>query len=80
MIRLKAADALLQASSRIVPRSVDGVSKDTEVDADQEEDSDTVLEQLLEFAAEADTRNAELEDLGLGLGALNDDIEELLML
>lgn len=79
MIRLKAADALLQAPRRIVPKSVDGISKDTEADAEQEEGSDIILEQLLEFAAEADTRNAGLEDLGLGLGALN-DMEELLML
>jgi hypothetical protein len=73
MIRLKAADALLHAPSRIIPRSVDGLSKMTEMYADQEENRRTVLEQVFEFADEADARNAELE----GLGGL-DGIEELL--
>lgn len=79
MIRLKAADALLQSPSRIIPKSVDEVSKETEVGVDQEESGDTILEQLLEYAAEANTRNVELGNLGLGLDGLNDScIEELL--
>jgi hypothetical protein len=73
MIRLKAADALLQAPSRIIPRSVDGLLKDTGIDADQDEDRGIVLERVLELTAEADARNFDLE----GLGGL-DDIEELL--
>lgn len=77
MIRLKAADALLQAPSRIIPRSVDGVSKDTQIDADQEEDRGTILEKVIGFTAEVDTRIVELEGRGLGLGGLN-GIEELL--
>lgn len=77
MIRLKAADALLQSPSRIIPRSVDGISNETEVDIDQEEGSGTILEQIVDYAAEAGGCNAELEGLGLGLGGLI-DIEELL--
>ncbi|UKZ61809.1 uncharacterized protein TrAtP1_003067 [Trichoderma atroviride] len=73
MIRLKAADALLQAPSRIIPRSVDRVFKDTEMDADEEEDRGLILETVSELTAEADARNVESE----GLGRL-DDIEELL--
>lgn len=73
MMRLKAADALLQAPSRIIPRSVDEVLKDTEMEADQEEDRGIILEKVFELTAEADARNDELE----GLGGL-DDIEELL--
>lgn len=73
MIRLKAADALLQAPSRIIPRSVDGVLRDTEMDADQEEERGIVLEKAFELTAEADARNFESE----GLGGL-DDIEKLL--
>ncbi|KAL7923775.1 hypothetical protein ACQKWADRAFT_289272 [Trichoderma austrokoningii] len=73
MIRLKAADALLQAPSRIIPRSVDGAIKETEIDANQEEDRGTSLERLLEFTAKADTRNLELEYVGE-----LDDVEELL--
>lgn len=73
MIRLKAADALLQAPSRIIPRSVDGVIKDTETDGDHEGDLGINFEKIFELTAEADARDAELE----GLGGL-DDIEELL--
>lgn len=72
-MRLKAADALLQAPSRIIPRSVDGMLKDTEMDAGQEEDRGIILEKVFELTAEADARNDELE----GLGGL-DNIEELL--
>lgn len=72
MIRLKTADALLQAPSRIIPRSVDGL-KDTEKDTDQEQDRDAFLEQMLEFTAEADTRNWELEYVGE-----LDNVEELI--
>ncbi|KAK1246542.1 hypothetical protein MKX08_000344 [Trichoderma sp. CBMAI-0020] len=73
MIRLKAADALLQAPSRIIPRSVDEVLKDTEMDADLEDDRGIISEQVFELTAEADAGNVELE----GLGGL-DDIGELL--
>lgn len=70
MIRLKAADALLQAPSRIIPRSVDGVLKDTETDEDHEGDLDINFEKVFELTAEADARDVGLEVL--------DDIEELL--
>lgn len=73
MIRLKAADALLQAPSRIIPRSVDGVSRHTEMYADQEEDRGIVLEKVSGLTTEADARNFDLDGPG-GLG----DIEELL--
>lgn len=70
MIRIKAADALLQAPSRIIPRSVDGVIKDTETDEDNGGGLGINFEKVVELAAEADTRDVGLEDL--------DDIEELL--
>lgn len=73
MIRLKAADALLQAPSRIIPRSVDGVLKDTETDGDHEGGLGINFETVFELTAEADACDVELE----GLDGL-DDMEELL--
>ncbi|RFU82052.1 c6 transcription factor [Trichoderma arundinaceum] len=79
MIRLKAADALLCIPSRIIPRGVDEGSQEqeTQAEAEGEEDSNKILEQIFGFTTELETWNADLDGLALRPDGL-DEVEKLL--